>query len=214
MLRSFVWFLVLSLGLGCSSVPSTAPAVAPELAALKTAMSGSFDSSAQASADDSYYNIVLHMQPIWTERPGHYLYVEQAVASAADAPYRQRVYRLEQKGKRLISHVYELPDPERFVGAHLDPARLDVIGPDDLVEREGCAVYLKKDKGGIYRGSTKKKNCKSSLRGASYATSRVSIAGGWVQSWDRGFDEAGEQVWGATEGGYMFFRKTAEDFGQ
>ncbi|MEM1358758.1 MAG: chromophore lyase CpcT/CpeT [Bacteroidota bacterium] len=193
----------------CSTTSTTAPAAAPSAALneLKVAMSGAFNSSAQAESNDAYYNILLHMQPIWKDQPGHYLYVEQAVASAADKPYRQRVYRLEQRGKRLISHVYELPEPGRFIGAYADTDRLKVIGPDDLIERKGCAVYLKKDKYGVYRGSTKKKSCKSSLRGASYATSRVSITNDFIQSWDRGFNAEGEQVWGATEGGYMFFKE-------
>ncbi|SER34046.1 CpeT/CpcT family [Neolewinella agarilytica] len=174
---------------------------------LQAAMTGSFDSSAQASSDDSYYNILLHMEPVWTDRPGKYLYVEQAVADAADKPYRQRIYGLEQKGRGFISRVYELPDPDRFIGAHEDPSRLNAISPEDLIERKGCAVYLKPDGPGIYRGSTKKKRCKSTLRGATYATSRVSITGSFVQSWDQGFNDADEQVWGATEGGYMFFKK-------
>lgn len=174
---------------------------------LQATMTGSFDSSAQASSDDSYYNILLHMEPVWTNKPGKYLYVEQAVADAADKPYRQRIYALEQKGRGFISRVYELPEPERFVGAHADPSRLNIISPADLIERKGCAVYLKPDGPGIYRGSTKKKRCKSTLRGATYATSRVSITGSFIQSWDQGFNDADEQVWGATEGGYMFFKK-------
>jgi hypothetical protein len=37
-------------------------------------------------------------------------------------------------------------------------------------------------------------------RRAAYATRRVSINGTFVQSWDKGFNEADEQVWGATKG--------------
>lgn len=199
------------LTLACSTTKSTAPAASPptaELAALEKAMTGTFNSSAQASANDSYLNIVLHMEPIWTDQPGSYLYVEQAVASDPTKPYRQRVYVLEQKGKKkFISSVYELPEPDRFIGAHKNPEKLDLLKPSDLIAREGCAVYLKQTEPGMYRGSTKKDKCKSTLRGASYATSRVSIAGSFVQSWDQGFDEEGKQVWGATKGGYMFFRE-------
>ena len=210
MLRFLALVPFFALTLACSSSKSTAPASAPnaELEALKATMTGSFDSSVQASTNESYYNIVLHMEPIWPDKPGHYLYVEQAIASDPGQPYRQRVYELSKKGRRgYVSRVYELPEPKRFIGAHENPDRLDVISPSDLVLREGCAVYLKKDGSGIYRGSTKKKRCKSSLRGATYATSRVSISQGFVQSWDQGFDGADEQVWGATEGGDMFFRK-------
>ncbi|MBC6995547.1 chromophore lyase CpcT/CpeT [Neolewinella lacunae] len=204
----FLPFVAL-LFVACSSTRNPAPAAAPDAALLdlKSAMTGSYNSSAQAGADPAYYDIRLHMQEIWPERPEHYLYVEQAVADAQDKPYRQRVYRLERKGKQFISHVYELPDPERFIGAHRRPALLNAIGPADLIERKGCAVYLKIDKGGVYRGSTRKKDCPSSLRGAAYATSRVSVTSSFIQSWDQGFDAQDQQVWGATGGGYMFFKE-------
>ncbi|OAV42697.1 hypothetical protein A3850_015760 [Lewinella sp. 4G2] len=178
----------------------------PKLAALKEVMTGSFSSATQAKMDETYYDIDLHMQPIWEDK-GHYLYVEQAVASAPDEPYRQRVYQLERKGKKLLSKVYELPDPAAVVGGHDNPALFADISPDDLVEREGCTVILKQQRDGTYRGSTKKNACKSSLRGASYATSRVTVSGSFINSWDQGFDADGNQVWGATEGGYMFLKE-------
>ncbi|WP_173021338.1 chromophore lyase CpcT/CpeT [Lewinella sp. W8] len=178
---------------------------------LRTVMTGSFDSSLQASVKEDYYNIVLHMEPIWLDKPGNWLYVEQAVAATADEPYRQRIYKLEQTGTRkFVSRVFEMPDPERFIGAYDDPDLLNVIGPEQLTEREGCAVHLKYEGEGTYRGSTKKDKCKSSLRGATYATSRVSITRAFVQSWDQGFNAEDEQVWGATEGGYMFMKQVKE----
>ncbi len=211
MLRIPGILLLFTLTLACSASKSTAPAASPptaELEALEKAMTGTFTSAAQASANEDYYDINLHMTPIWTDQPGSYLYVEQAVAADPEKPYRQRVYVLEQKSKKkFISRVYELPEPERFVGAYQQPALLDVLKPTDLIAREGCAVYLKQTEPGMYRGSTKKDKCKSTLSGASYATSRVSIAGSFVQSWDQGFDAEGNQVWGATDGGYMFFRE-------
>jgi len=191
----------------CSVVKQRNNNGSSRLKALQQAMTGSFDSSLQADTDPEYYNIVLHMEPIWAEKPGHYLYVEQAVAGDQEQPYRQRVYKLEEKGNKLVSRVFELPDPERFIGAHKAPGRFQTLSPAELLEKKGCAVYLKPDKLGVYRGSTRKKSCKSSLRGATYATSRVSIGASFVQSWDRGFNDNDEQVWGATKGGYLFFRK-------
>ena len=171
-------------------------------------MTGSFDSNLQASTDDSYYAISLHMYPIWEDRQGTWLYVEQALYSAQDSPYRQRVYKVEQlSGRKFVSHVYELPDPESFIGAYRDPANFNELSPADLIEREGCAVFLRRQKDGTYSGSTNDQDCSSSLRGASYATSKVTIGDGFIQSWDQGFNAEDEQVWGATEGGYMFFRQ-------
>ena len=77
---------------------------------------------------------------------------------------------------------------------------------EQLEEREGCAVYMSPVDGG-YHGSTDQKACTSSLRGAAYATSEVTVMAEQVTSWDRGFDAEDEQVWGAVEGPYIFMRR-------
>ena len=57
---------------------------------------------------------------------------------------------------------------------------------------------------GKFIGHTNIKTCKSTLRGANYATSEVEITSEKIISWDRGFDIEGNHVWGATEKGYIF----------
>ena len=191
---------------GCSAVESSsAHGTVDELAAW---MTGAFDSSAQAEADpENYYAVRLVMFPIWTERDdGRWLYVEQAVSTALDRPYRQRVYHLSEGDGELLSAVYELPgDPLVFAGAWARPARFAGFGPDDLVTREGCTIHLCRA-GEIYVGATRADECKSTLRGATYATSEVEVAPDRLTSWDRGWNDAGEHIWGATEGAYVFER--------
>jgi len=178
MLSRIFPFLSLALILAsCSTTRGTNDARTARLNELRSAMTGTYDSSAQAEIDPEYYHITLHMEPIWTDKTGHYLYVEQALADTPEEPYRQRVYKLEAKGKRVISRVFELAEPGRFVGAHETPGRFTTLSPSDLVEREGCAVYLKRDKNGVYRGSTKKKACKSCSRGTRALTLKVSRYG-------------------------------------
>jgi len=58
----------------------------------------------------------------------------------------------------------------------------------------------------LFEGSTEGNNCQSSLRGAAYVTSKVSISKERIYSWDRGFDAEGHQVWGAEKSGYIFER--------
>jgi len=169
-------------------------------------MQGSYDSEAQSIADSTYYNISLHMYPIWKNK-GHYLYVEQAIATAQDKPYRVRIYQLEKTPEGVSSKIYKIPNEKEFIGHYKSPELFNKISPSDLEEREGCTVYLKKDSSGNYSGSTDTDKCKSSLRGASYATSIVSFNGKRIESWDQGFDSSGTQVWGATEGGYIFIKK-------
>ncbi len=200
-------FVVLMMFASCSTKKEITMSQPNELDNLQAMMIGSYDSSAQEAADSSYYNISLHMYPIWENRKdGNYLYVEQALASMQDRPYRQRVYKLEKmKNGRLASYVYTLKSDSLFIGKWNDPAYFDKFGLSILDEREGCEVILSKNQSG-YEGSTQEDHCKSTLRGASYATSIVSMSANKITSWDQGFDDKGKQVWGATKGPYQFVK--------
>ncbi|MEM7087538.1 MAG: chromophore lyase CpcT/CpeT [Bacteroidota bacterium] len=177
-----------------------------ELKNLFALMQGSFNSEKQSVADSSYYNISLHMYPIWEDK-GHFLYVEQALHSMQDKPYRQRVYELSRWNDSVISSaVFTLPNDSLWIGKWKNPTAFDSITPKDLVVREGCAVLLKRKSADHFQGATSKDACKSTLRGASYATSIVSITAAKIESWDQGFNAQGEQVWGAEKGGYIFDR--------
>ncbi|MGB3546976.1 MAG: chromophore lyase CpcT/CpeT [Saprospiraceae bacterium] len=205
---AFLTFVIAAFASSCIHRPAgsgTSAGSEKTLRELHTLMTGSFDSRAQAMVDSTYYPISLHMYPIWTSRPGRWLYVEQAIYTGQDKPYRQRVYGLEAgPDDTYLSRVYELPAPEDFVGKYATPKAFDQLTLADLEERPGCAVILRRQADGSYAGSTKDKECLSTLRGAAYATSRVTIFPGRIESWDQGFNAAGEQVWGATEGGYVF----------
>lgn len=175
---------------------------------LSKLMTGSFSSSKQAQNDSTYYDITLHMYPIWTKQNGNWLYVEQAVTQMQDKPYRQRIYQLKQIADDTFeSVVYRVKDQDSFIGKWKTPAFFEQFDKSILEEREGCAVYLKKVGKEEYTGSTVDDNCKSTLRGATYATSIVRVKDGVIMSWDQGFDADGKQVWGATEGGYIFEKK-------
>lgn len=181
------------------------------LATLVDWMSGSFSSAAQAAADGDFRDIRLHMSPLQVDRAeGYWLYVEQAVAEYAERPYRQRVYHVTEIAPNLYeSQVYELPDPAAVVGAWRDPSLLEGLSPDDLQQREGCAILLRR-RGDAFVGSTLGSLCTSTLRGAAYATSEVTVTADGLTSWDRGFDRDGRQVWGAEQGGYVFERVAEE----
>ena len=175
-------------------------------------MTGSFSSAAQAAADADYFDIRLEMVQIWNERTdARWLYVEQAAATALDRPYRQRVYRVSLRDDgAVVSAVYELPgDALDYAGAWREPQRFTAFGPDALVLREGCEVVLKPADGASWSGSTVEQRCTSTLRGATYATSEVTVTADGIESWDRGYSADGEQVWGAEKGAYIFVRDPA-----
>lgn len=210
----------------CSSTPTAEPAAAAapasgptaaDLARLDTLvgyMTGSFDSAEQAAADKSYFDIRLHMTPIWTDRPAdadkaRWLYVEQAMADQLAKPYRQRIYRVTALGNgRFKSEVNELPgNPLDLAGAWKTPDLFNNLKAEDLVARDGCYLILT-DRKESFAGSTHERDCLSNFRGAAYTTSEATFTQDTLISWDRGFDSEDKQVWGATKGGYIFRKRS------
>jgi hypothetical protein len=177
-----------------------------DLKTLYKLMQGSYSSQKQSVEDTSYFDIRLQIVPIWNNRKNEYwLYVEQAMSSAMDKPYRQRVYQLKIVNDTTIaSVVYTIKAGERFYGHYKNYNPLSELTPDSLDLRNGCAVYLYKLSKKKYSGSTNKADCESNLRGASYATSIVAVGKDKLKSWDQGFDKDNKQVWGAVKGPYIF----------
>ncbi|NRA49005.1 MAG: hypothetical protein HRU12_07710 [Phaeodactylibacter sp.] len=200
----FISFSLFALFACNTQKSASAPSQTKALDALQVAMTGSYSSAAQAAEDDAFFDITLHMYPIWKDR-GHWLYVEQAVSAMPAKPYRQRVYKLEQIDRKTFkSIVYTIDNEDDVIGDWQVPASFDKYTTDNLRLREGCAVFLTLQSDGSYSGSTDGNSCKSTLRGAAYATSEVTVMPSEIVSWDRGFDDAGAQVWGAEKGGYIF----------
>ena len=187
-----------------------APRAAEEVAAL---LAGTFDSKAQAEANpDGFRAVRLVSVRVPKSRLGSgapVLYLEQALLSTPDKPYRQRFYRIEETADGgVVSRIFEPKEPVAVSGKWRDPSDLALYGPGDVVERIGCAVRLKKTAQG-WEGGTEGTSCPSALSGARYATSRVRLAEGRTESWDRGYDLEDRQVWGAKEGPYVFERRSA-----
>ncbi|MEM5565245.1 chromophore lyase CpcT/CpeT [Psychroserpens sp. AS72] len=173
----------------------------PELFSL---MQGSFDSEIQSQVDSTYFNISLHMYPIWKDK-GNFLYVEQALNSKQDKPYRQRIYEVVKLNDSIFSSaIYTIENDSLWIGKWKSPESFDTLSMDNVTKKEGCEVVLKRIEPNYYKGKTGKKTCESSLYGASYATSEVEIMEDKIISWDRGFDDKDEYIWGAEKGGYIF----------
>ncbi len=203
------FFLVLVIA-GCSASKKAGSLKTgdTELDKLTSLMSGTFSSELQSETDTSYFNISLVMTPIWSDRTdGKWLYVEQAVASKLDKPYRQRVYHLQHPSKDVFtSDIYTIKDPLSFAGLQNDRLKRDQLTFDLIEFKDGCTVTLVK-RNDIYEGGTNADKCPSDLRGAKYATTKIVLKDGELDSWDQGFDASGKQVWGATKGGYIFIKK-------
>lgn len=200
-MRAIIFFLLISI---CFISCDKQPKEDTELNELFNIMQGSYHSETQSKQDSSYYNISLHMYPIWKDK-GNYLYVEQALMSMQDKPYRQRIYKISRlNDSTLQSAIYTIPNDSLWIGKWKTPEHFDRIATEYITEKDGCEVLLTRIGENHYKGATGVYTCASSLRGASYATSEVEITKSKIVSWDRGFDAEGNHVWGAQKGGYIF----------
>lgn len=201
-------FLFLVWMIAACSPAKKAVKVDQELNQLVELLNGSFSSEAQSKADTAYFNISLVMVPIWTNRTdGQWMYVEQAMASKLDKPYRQRVYHLlHPGGNTFTSDIYTIKNALSYAGLQNDKTKLQKLSFDSLELKDGCTVTLIKNND-LYLGGTDGKSCPSDLRGAKYASTKITLKKGELVSWDQGFDASDKQVWGATKGGYIFIKK-------
>jgi CpeT protein len=177
---------------------------------LKNYMSGSFSSELQSRHDSDYFDIRLRMEPIWKASESEfYLYVEQAMSTALDKPYRQRIYKVVKESEgQFVSYIYTMNAPQRFTGKQGSDDIFSMITPDSLKVLDGCEVRLSfNSKLNQFEGATADRTCPSTRSGATHTTSKVVITANGMTSWDQGWNDAGVQVWGATKGGYEFLKK-------
>jgi hypothetical protein len=195
-------FTVFSLFLifGCKSVQENK---ANDLNQLVAIMQGTYSSEKQSIEDKEYFNISLRMIPIWKEK-GNYLYVEQAMFEKQESPYRVRIYKVSHRNDEFVSEIYTLKNEKEWIGKWKTPEAFAALSESDIELKPGCEVILKKQPDGTFIGETGEKTCPSELRGASYASSKVTVTPTQILSWDQGFDKEGKQVWGAVKGGYIF----------
>jgi len=202
----FLFFIVLFIAIGCGSSQNTLSNEGNYLNELVTIMQGKYSSQIQSEKDTTYFNISLRMVPIWKNK-GHYLYVEQALFKSQDKPYRVRIYKVSQHGaNEFISEIHTLKNEKEWIGKWKTPEAFDVLSENDIELKQGCSVVLHRVGKNKFVGKTGEKTCPSELRGASYASSKVTVSENEIFSWDQGFDKEGKQVWGATKGGYEFIK--------
>lgn len=179
-----------------------------EIAQFAALLSGSYSNQEQAQSDTSFLHVNMTLTPVWLERPdGIWIYAEQALAADPDNPYRQRIYRLTHPTEYLfLIDTYTITDAHRFTGLHKDISKSRHLTFDQVDMIAGCTVSMRYHDG-VYRGGSQGRECASDFRGATHVMTNVTIESGKFYSWDRGYDAAGNQVWGPVYGGYEFVKK-------
>ena len=199
-MRRFILFAGLCV---CTARAFADPTGLDRLAACLT---GTFSTSDQARGDNNFHDVTLHVIPIWSDHPGGpWLYNEQALTEVPDHPYRQRIFRLVARADGAFEiHLFDLPDAIAVTGAWKDPALLAKVTPASLVPSDGCVLILRVQPDGSFKGGTEGKACLSTLRGATYATTEITVTGSQTVTWERGYNASDTQVWGSTRGGFVF----------
>jgi hypothetical protein len=186
----------------------TAPSLVatPILDRLVTYLTGNFSTADQARGDQNFRDITLHVIPIWTDRTdGPWLYGEQILTEIPDHPYRQRIYQIIARPDGAIAiRLFDPPDPIAITGAWKDPALLAKLTPTSLSTCEGCNLILRVQPDGSFKGGTEGKACLNTLRGASYATTEITVSELETVTWERGYNASDIQVWGSTRGDFVF----------
>jgi hypothetical protein len=170
---------------------------------------GVMDTSAQAQANPQAPNVRMTTCKIAVASPDRsrdrvvFLYQEQALSGNLSQPYRQRFLRISPSNNLQIESAgFKPKNLQRWVGFCQRSADKRVVQIEDLGTTE-CSVFLKRE-GENYVGETQPGGCPTNFKGAVRITNRVVLYQTGMDTFDRGFDAAGNLVWGAKEEPYQF----------
>ncbi|KAE8711865.1 Chromophore lyase CRL [Hibiscus syriacus] len=187
-------------------------------------LSGEKFSWEQASRDpDNYFNIRTLTCPATEMVDGSkVLYFEQAFWRTPQKPFRQRFLMVKPCPKDLKCDVevssFAIRDVEEYKNfcdrpRDQRPLAEEVIG--DIAEHL-TTIHLNRCERGkrcLYEGSTPPGGFPNSWNGVTYCTSELSVLkNNEIHTWDRGYDDEGNQVWGVKKGPYEFKPASASSF--
>lgn len=133
-----------------------------------------------------------------------FLYQEQALSQKLSQPYRQRFLRIAPSGDRrsVESAAFRPPNSTAWIGLCDKPEAERVVKVSDIGKLT-CSVFLQ-PQGQNYVGETKAGGCPTNFKGAVKIVNQIVLHQSGMDTWDRGFDATGNQVWGAKDKPYQF----------
>jgi uncharacterized lipoprotein YbaY len=198
----------------------TAPAQAnPDLTAQTAQvvqhLEGILSTAQRAAANPKVANVTMTTCRVQVANPpagSIYLYQEQAIVPSLDKPYRQRILEISPRpaSQTIRSRSYKLADQAKWVNFCDRPSRQ--IQPQDFPIGV-CAVFLKPTPEG-FSGTTEATGCPANVRGAVMIRNRIRLHPNGMDTWDRGYNAQGKQVWGAGDAPYQFLRPIGQIPGQ
>ena len=199
-----IWQLGL-IGVLCIPSPVLATPELDHVRAVVNHLEGKMDTSARTAAGGRVGVRMTTCKVRLRDRPERvYLYQEQSLKKSLDSPYRQRFLQIEagEEKDTVISQSYKPINSQKWIGLCDRPERQRVVNSQEM-SQPVCSVLLK-PKVSIYVGTTPPEGCPTKVRGAVKITNMIILHDRGMDTWDRGFDAEGNQVWGAKNESYQF----------
>ncbi len=188
--------------------------LAQQVDAVASRLEGVMDTAAQASANPKAPNVrmttcrvTLATGTLPPETDSVFLYQEQALAKDLTKPYRKRFLQISSSpySQSVRSRSFKPTSPSTWINFCAKPARDRTIKSGDLGTAV-CSVFLKPS-GDDYIGNTPADGCPANVRGAVRIKNHIVLHVNGMDTWDRGFDAVGKQVWGAQSDSYQFRKR-------
>jgi hypothetical protein len=178
---------------------------------VATLLEGQMDTSAQATENPQAASVRMttcqvQVTDATATLDSIFLYQEQALTNNLSKPYRQRFLQISPSPstQSVRSLSFRPTNPARFAGWCNRPLPERSLKLNDLGTYV-CSVFLK-PAGDTYIGSTPINGCPANYRGAVRITNRIELSPSGMNTWDRGFDANGQQIWGAKTESYQYRR--------
>lgn len=183
----------------------------------KQGIEGRFSSYPQTLVDTTKSDVLIRTK--WIQKLDEYdiFYTQQGeYYDNIFYPYRQRIYKTKNEGTHILLEINTIDIPYTILqdtpkGQHptftLD---LSQIKPELFQPKQGCDIKIikvwSKDNTPILYGSTNQNDCIASFNGSTYTQVEFLILPIGLISWERGYNENDEQVWGPEQSPYLFLK--------
>ena len=147
-------------------------------------------------------NVVYRIIRVFEDLPdGYYLLAEQSNLNSQDKPFRQRIYHIDfhpiDAAKFLLTpYKYKrAEDAATSVGIWRNIENFS-LSIEDFIEVNCMFEFRRNIIDGAFEGSTVGKTCAGSWGKTSYILAGDRIAHDGIQTWEQGFDNKGNFLWG------------------
>jgi hypothetical protein len=170
-------------------------------------ITGTFSTEEQHKEDSTFDNVRVYTKLIRKDKNNIYwVYTEQG-EFVNYTPYRQRVYQIALVDDYIKLRIYYLNDITKH--SYFKPETIKNITLADIKLKRGCDLDIRLRGDGVYGGQTDDKKCIATFRGSTYTTTDFWVYEDMVMSWERGWNDKDEHVWGSSKGHY-FYKKISK----